>query len=517
MCFFITVISVLALRLIKLQLFPSMQVVNTNEIYQSEKVSNTKFNLIDCNGKDLLRFKKKYILVIDKKPFSLNNYEETLENLLNLNFIMQEECKNFNFQDVLKSEGKKYYDISEEAYNKIKQLNNIKGIYTYEYKELNKKEAWSVEGMITGQPEKYKIIEGSFDEEIYNYNKDNNENIKNFSLDEKSIYSKETDVDKNNKIQLTIDEELQDKIREVLNRDEFEKFKNVGVLLMESDTGAVKAMVHKDETLANVNFCIEGMGYEPGSVYKLITLGGALEEGKVGMNDIFTCTGKICKEGVHGKITVRDALIKSCNDVFAAIGEKLGYEKLMEYSEKLGLFSPVLNMKGEGRNEASGIKPDEDMGMTNISIGQCITVTPIQVLGFTNAFVNDGVYIKPHIIDKILDSGDNVKKQIETQKEKVFSSITSKLVKNTMIDVVSSGTGKKAAVEGTIVGGKTGSATGSNNTTHGWFTGYFTINNKTYTMTVFVPDINGIYDMGEEAGGGNTAAPIFGEIVKEIK
>ena len=189
----------------------------------------------------------------------------------------------------------------------------------------------------------------------------------------------------------------------------------------------------------------------------------------------------------------------------------------MEYSEKLGLFSPVLNMKGEGRNEASGIKPDEDMGMTNISIGQCITVTPIQVLGFTNAFVNDGVYIKPHIIDKILDSGDNVKKQIETQKEKVFSSITSKLVKNTMIDVVSSGTGKKAAVEGTIVGGKTGSATGSNNTTHGWFTGYFTINNKTYTMTVFVPDINGIYDMGEEAGGGNTAAPIFGEIVKEIK
>lgn len=515
--FFLIILFLLALRLVKLQLFPDTGVSNTSEVYQSEKVSDTKFNLIDCNGKSLMDFSKKYILVIDKKPFSLNNYEETLENLLSLNFIMQEECKDFNFQDIMKSTGKKYYEISEEAYDKIKKLDNIKGIYTYEYKELNKKEAWSVEGMIAGGPEEYKLIEGSFDDEIYKYNEGNSEERKNFSLDKRSVYSKEVDVDNNSKIQLTIDKELQNKVKAVLDSEDFKKFSNVGVLIMESNTGKVRAMVQKDETEANVNLCIEGMGYEPGSVYKLITLGAALEEGKVGMNDFFTCKGKICKNGVHGNITVRNALVKSCNDIFADIGEKVGYEKLIEYSKKLGLFSPILNMKGEGRNEASGIKPEEDSGMTNISIGQCITVTPIQVLGFTNAYVNEGTYIKPYIVDKVLDNEGKVKKQIEPKKEKVFSSTTSKLVKNTMLDVVKDGTGRKAAVDGTVIGGKTGSATGNNNSTHGWFSGYFTVNNKTYTMTVFVPDIKGVDKDGEEVGGGNTAAPIFREIVKEIR
>lgn len=514
MCVFIFLIG----RLIKLQLLPNSQVLSNNEIYQTEKVTDTKFNLVDCKGRDILKFNKKYILVIDKKPFSLNNYEETLQDLLTLNFIMQEEYKEFSFEDVMRSEGKSYYNISEDAYEKINKLKNVKGIYTYIYNELNKNAAWSIEGMITNLPEEYKISEDSFDEKINDYLNNNEEVKRNFSLDEKSVYSKEKEeeVDNNDKIQLTIDSETQDKIREVLNKEEFEQYKNVGVIIMESDTGKIKAMVQKDETEANVNLGIEGIGYEPGSVYKLVTLGAALEEGKVGMNDVFTCTGRICKDGVHGKLTVKKALVKSCNDIFADIGEKVGYEKLMEYSKKLGLFSSVLNIKGESRNEAEGIKPAEDSGMTNVSIGQCFTVTPIQVIGFTNAIVNDGVYIKPYIIENILDSNNKVKKETETYEERVFSTTTSKLIKNAMIDVVKEGTGKKAQVNSVITAGKTGSATGNNNTTHGWFAGYFQMDNKLYTMTIFVPNISGKDKEGEDLGGGSTAAPIFSEIVKTL-
>jgi len=513
---FVSIFVFLIARLVKLQLMPNSQVVSAGDICQVEKIDDTKFNIVDCKGKDILNFNKRYILVIDKKPFSLNNYEETLQDLLTLNFIMQNEDKDFSYESVMMSEGKKYYNISEESYDKINELKNIKGIYTYVYNVLDKDKAWSVEGIITNIPEGYKIPEESFDEQINNYIKNNQEVKKSFYLDEKSIYSKENEevIDNNDKIELTIDEDMQKDIRNILNKDEFDKYNNVGVMIMESSTGEIKAMVQKDETQANINLGIEGMGYEPGSVYKLITLASALEDGKVSMSDLLSCRGKICKEEIHGKLSVKSALVKSCNDIFADIGEKVGYEKLMSYSERLGLFSPVLNLKGESRNEAEGIKPDKDSGMTNISIGQCLTVTPIQVLGFTNAIVNDGIYIKPHIIENILDNNNNVKHNIDVKEERVFSKTTSKLVKNAMIEVVNSGTGKKAHVDGTMVGGKTGSATGSKNTTHGWFSGYFISNNKTYTMTVFVPDIVGKDKDGGDLGGGTTAAPIFNEIVR---
>ena len=85
-----------------------------------------------------------------------------------------------------------------------------------------------------------------------------------------------------------------------------------------------------------------------------------------------------------------------------------------------------------------------------------------------------------------------------------------------MRNVVLKGTGTKADIKGINIGGKTGSATGSDNKTHGWFAGYFIYKNKNYTMVIFTPELEGIDENNEEAGGGNTAAPIFKEIVKNI-
>ncbi|MDU7441826.1 MAG: iron-containing alcohol dehydrogenase, partial [Clostridium sp.] len=87
--------------------------------------------ILDCNGKDLMKYDKKYVLVIDVKPFTLNNYEETLEDLMALNFIMKSEDPQFNYSNIMKQGGKVYYNISEDTYNKINKLKNIKGIYTY--------------------------------------------------------------------------------------------------------------------------------------------------------------------------------------------------------------------------------------------------------------------------------------------------------------------------------------------------------------------------------------------------
>lgn len=503
------------MRLIYLQVFPTEEVQGQPQIVQKENVSNSKFRVLDTAGKDLIKYNNKYIIVIDKKPFSLNNYEETLENLMALNLIMKEAIESFNFTDVMQNNGKSYYEIPEVTYNKINALKNMKGVYTYIYKEADKKEAWTVGNLISSIPENENLIEGSLEEIIYKNIVDNKFPQSSFTLDTNAVYeiSYQDENKENSNLKLTIDDGMDQKVREILKKEEFKGLANVGVTIMESSTGKIRVMAQKDETQANINLCIEGSGYEPGSVFKLITLGAALDKGIVKLQDRYTCTGQICSHEIHGNITVEEALIKSCNDVIAKIGNEVGYDSIMDYAKKVGLFNRVLNLEQVGKNEAIGESPDESSGLNNISIGQCLTVTPLQITGATNSIINDGVYIKPYIIDEIVDGNNNIVETFNSQSKKVYSSTTSKLLKNTMDEVVKKGTGVKAKVNGIEIGGKTGSATGEGGTTHGWFSGYFKLGDTTYTMTVFVPDIG---KEGKDLGGGDTAAPIFGEIVKNL-
>lgn len=515
---FIAILLVLTTRLFFLQVYPSEKVTSQYQNHQSRNISDCRYNIVDANGKNLIKYNKKYYVVIDAKPFSLNNYEETLENLMAFNFIMKEENANFSYTDVMKSGGE-VYEISEETYNKIDKLNSLKGVYTYSYDEIDKKEAWNVSTILSKLPESDSIVKGSLDWELNNYLKDNVIPKKNFYLDAKAVYSQgelETETKENKNLKLTIDKDIEEKIRGVLSKEEFNSLDNVGVILMEADTGKIKAMVQKDESKPNINLGIEGSGYEPGSVFKLITLGTALDKGIITMNSTYTCTGQICKNGAHGKLTVTSAIEKSCNDIFAKIGNEVGYDTIIDYCKDSGLFNRVLNLQGEIRNETTGIMPSNDMGMNNISIGQCLTVSPLQILGATNSFVNDGVYVKPYIVDSVIDYDGKEVNKFNTESKKVYSKTTAKIVMESMKGVVKNGTGKNAQVKGVEIGGKTGSATSGDGNTHGWFLGYFKNNKKLYSMVVFVPDINGKDDDGADLGGGNTAAPIFRDIVKEL-
>ena len=109
---FLIIILVLSIRLIFLQIFPSLIVEGEIQNYQSENLSQMNYRIFDTNGRDAITYNKKYILVLDTKPFMLNNYEETLEDLMALNFIMKTEDPNFNYSDVIKNSGKIYYEIS---------------------------------------------------------------------------------------------------------------------------------------------------------------------------------------------------------------------------------------------------------------------------------------------------------------------------------------------------------------------------------------------------------------------
>jgi len=515
---FLILLITLIIRLAFLQINPSEKVSGEMNNYQLENLSQMKYRIFDTNGKDLLDYSKKYIIVLDSKPFMLNNYEETLKDLMALNFIMKSEIGDFNYSDVMKSEGKIYYTVSEETFNKVNKLKNIKGIYTYIYDEIDNKEAWTTSNFLANIKEE-NIVEDSLEFELYQYLKENEYPQGKFYMDDGAVYEKGVllSSNKNNNIKLTIDQSWEESIREVLKEEKYSFLKNVGVVVSEAGTGKIKAMVQKDESQANVNLGIGQLGYEPGSIFKIITEAVALDLGLISPDDVFSCEGEICQKNGkphgHGSLSVEDALKISCNDVFAKVGNIIGYDEMMKYLENMGLFKTVLNLKGDNRNEAAGSKPSVEDSMNNISIGQTTIVTPIQMAGLYNTIVNDGIYIKPTIVEAIIDNEDNIIKEFKEKETRIFSETAAKLAQNSLQKVISEGSGFEAKVEDVIVGGKTGTSTGNGGTNHGWFAGYFEMNNKKYTIVVLAPNIGEKHPDGRELGGGNTGAPIFRDIV----
>ncbi len=179
---FFSVFIALTIRLYVLMIYPTTSVQGELENHQVEYTSDSNYKLFDTNGNNLINYKNKYIMVIDTKPFKLNNYEETLKDLLALNFIMKSENKDFNFTDIMNQSGKLYYTITQETFEKINNLNDIKGIYTYVYNELDLKERWSVENIIASI-DKENVSEDSFDSNIVNIIKDNKRPTIGFHLD----------------------------------------------------------------------------------------------------------------------------------------------------------------------------------------------------------------------------------------------------------------------------------------------------------------------------------------------
>ena len=107
---FFSIFIALTIRLYILMIYPTTSVQGELENHQVEYTSDSNYKLFDTNGNSLINYKNKYIMVIDTKPFKLNNYEETLQDLLALNFIMKSENEDFNFTDIMNQSGKLYYD-----------------------------------------------------------------------------------------------------------------------------------------------------------------------------------------------------------------------------------------------------------------------------------------------------------------------------------------------------------------------------------------------------------------------
>ncbi len=210
--------------------------------------------------------------------------------------------------------------------------------------------------------------------------------------------------------------------------------------------------------------------YEPGSTFKLMTLGAVLEEGIATPHSHYTCGGTINVEGSrikcwyypdsHGRQTLKEATGNSCNPVFVQLALKLGKSKFYTYLKNFGITDPTgVDFPGE---TSSIMLPQDGLlnsDLARMGFGQSINITPIQLVTAVSAYGNKGKLMRPHIVKAFLDDSGDV---VEKVKPKVVRQVVSEDTAEEVLDImrynVDNLGAKPAKVEGYAIGGKTGTA-----------------------------------------------------------
>ena len=207
--------------------------------------------------------------------------------------------------------------------------------------------------------------------------------------------------------------------------------------------------------------------YEPGSVFKIITLAAALDSNTTTLGDTFDCVGhayvadrKIScwKTFGHGHQTLADAVQNSCNPAFIQIGLNMGVSNFQSYFEAFGLTEKTnIDLPGE----ATSIYHTQmtEMNLASSSFGQTFKVTPIQLITAVSAAVNGGYLYEPYLVQEIISAdGSVVEEYSPTLVRQVISEDTSATIRSILETVVSDGSGRTASVPGYKIGGKTGTS-----------------------------------------------------------
>ncbi|WP_113701718.1 peptidoglycan D,D-transpeptidase FtsI family protein [Nonomuraea lactucae] len=284
----------------------------------------------------------------------------------------------------------------------------------------------------------------------------------------------------------------------------------------------------KDKSQPLLNRAI-GQTYAPGSTFKALTMAAYLEDDSSrGPNTTVDAPQRLPLPGTNislpnyggaacgaGQVTLVFALEKSCNTPFGDMGMKLGYDKMRELTEKFGMGQDLAVPMSVARSDFG---PEEDKAaLAMASIGQRSNrTTPLQMAMIAAGIANDGKVMKPYLVNKITDSkGDNVEEAEPEELSEAISSETSAKLRQMMVSVVNNGTATLAQVPGVEVGGKTGTAeTSDGKPPHAWFISFAPADNPKIAVAVIVE--SGAANVGAEATGGHTAAPIAKAVMEAV-
>ena len=282
-------------------------------------------------------------------------------------------------------------------------------------------------------------------------------------------------------IYLTIDRYIEGEAEKLLN-EAIKKYRAPSgtVIVINPKTGAILAMANSPTFDPNKYSTIKEQDYaafknravtdvyEPGSIFKVITMAAGLDTGKITPDSKYTDTGSVFLNGykimnsdrkAHGICSMKYVLENSLNTGSTYVEQLLGKNTFYDYLRKFGFGELTgIEMPGEGAGRINEPKDVNDHTYATMSFGQSISVTPLQMIDSFAAVANKGKMMKPYIVKKTVDATG--KAEVTDQKEirQVMSENAANDLIKMMVGVVENGHGKQARVAGYKVAGKTGTA-----------------------------------------------------------
>lgn len=334
---------------------------------------------------------------------------------------------------------------------------------------------------------------------------------------------------------LTIDRTVQYKACDLIQRAMNKHDADGGSLVvMDPGTGAIVAMCSapdfspseygKVKDLSVLNNPVTFMAYEPGSVFKAITMAAGLDTGKISPKTTYVDNGveriddfdiKNSDLKAHGVQTMAEALAESLNTATIYVERLVGKETFRKYVESFGFGKKTgVELTPESKGNVQSLAKKGSIFAATASFGQGITVTPIQLLSAYAALGNGGKLMKPYIVEEVIKPDGT---RMRTKPEEIgtpISTRTSRLITGMLVNVVENGHGKRAGVPGYWVAGKTGTAQVpktdglgyQKDVTIGSFVGYAPANDPKFVMLVKIDHPRDVQ------WAESSAAPLFGEM-----
>ena len=332
---------------------------------------------------------------------------------------------------------------------------------------------------------------------------------------------------------LTIDETIQFIVEAALDAAyKANHAKSASVIVMDPHTGEILALANRptynlndfrhSDTASRTNRSIAHV-YEPGSVFKIVAATAALEEDAFQEDAVVFCENGEYRVGNHilhdhhghGNLTFAQVIEQSSNIGVTKIAQAIGPDIFYQYAKRFGFGQNTgIDLKGE---VAGVLKSPSHWSKTTIGalpIGHEVTVTPLQLVCAVSAIANDGLLVKPYVVKYITDSHDQLIKEFLPEiRDRVMSPSTAARAREILKGVVKNGTGKRAAIDGVEVAGKTGTAqkvVGGKYSHKKYFASFIGFapadDPKVAVVVMFDEPYPNYY-------GGTVAAPVFREVV----
>lgn len=271
------------------------------------------------------------------------------------------------------------------------------------------------------------------------------------------------------------------------------------------------------------NSCVSDT-YEPGSTFKIITAAAGLEEGVVTLEDRFSCPGfrivedrkiRCHKVGGHGAESFLEGMMNSCNPVLIDVGQRLGTDDYCRYFEQFGLRGKTgIDIPGEA---STIMHKKENMGpveLATVSFGQSFQITPVQLVATVSSIINGGRRITPHFAVEAKSADETWTHRFSYPLgREILSAKTSEQMRYILEKVVAEGSGKKAAIEGYRIGGKTATSEKLPRSRKKYissFVGFAPADQPQVIALITIDEPEGIYY------GGTIAAPVIADLFRNI-